>query len=83
MIFRQTNPTPFNQIFTAMPDDLIYLLTKFLSLDPLKRGTCTEALKHSFFSNEPYPCDDSELLLLKRSSEDLSPQQFKRRKLED
>lgn len=36
-------------IFTAAPDDLLDLLSALFSLDPIKRPTCKEALKMSYF----------------------------------
>lgn len=36
------------------------LIDKLLTYDPKKRPTAAEALKHSYFSSEPLPCQPSE-----------------------
>lgn len=48
-------------VFTAASDDLIELIAKCLTLDPLKRWNTTEALKSIYFQSIPYACDDNEL----------------------
>lgn len=53
--FKHTPGTPLPHIFTAAGDDVLLLLEKLLSIDPLKRCTCTEALKLPYFSNKPAP----------------------------
>uniref|UniRef100_A0A914VIF1 Cyclin-dependent kinase 7 n=1 Tax=Plectus sambesii TaxID=2011161 RepID=A0A914VIF1_9BILA len=54
---------PLKHVFTAAGDDLIQFLASCLAYDPMKRYTCTEALKSAYFIREPYPCEDSELPL--------------------
>lgn len=40
----------------TIPDDAIDLLSGMLDLNPRTRLSCTQALKHPFFTNEPLPC---------------------------
>ncbi|XP_077285761.1 cyclin-dependent kinase 7 [Arctopsyche grandis] len=61
--FMQFTPTPFKHIFTAAPDDLLDLLNSLLSLCPLNRCTCTQALKMPYFSNKPAPTIGNKLPL--------------------
>ncbi|XP_022650703.1 cyclin-dependent kinase 7-like [Varroa jacobsoni] len=61
--FKTFPATPFEVIFTAAGDDLLELLHKLLAMDPLQRCTCTEALKMSYFSNKPHPCEPIDLPL--------------------
>jgi serine/threonine protein kinase len=51
----------FNTIFTAASSALIHLISSCLHLNPNKRCTATQALKSTYFQEEPYACDDSEL----------------------
>lgn len=53
--FKDMPGIPFKEIFSAVSDDLLRLLTWSLVLDPAKRCTATQALKTSFFSNQPPP----------------------------
>jgi len=53
--FKHQNGTPLADIFTAAGDDLLDLLTKLVTLYPMKRIDSTAALKHSYFSNRPAP----------------------------
>jgi len=46
---------PLRGIFTAAGDDLLLLLERLLSLNPLTRCTAGEALQMSYFTNKPYP----------------------------
>lgn len=50
-----------NSVFTAASDDLIELIAKCFTFDPLKRWNTTEALKSIYFRSLPYACDDEEL----------------------
>lgn len=61
--FKPMPAIPFRDIFTASSDDLIEVLEKMLALNPLKRCTCKEALKMSYFSNRPAPTPCSQLPL--------------------
>ena len=48
--------TPLSDIFTAASPDLIELMTRLLSLDPMQRSKCSEALKMDYFGkNKPAP----------------------------
>jgi len=64
--FREYQATPLHDIFTAAGPDLLELLGKCLALAPLKRCTCTQALKMAYFKNKPYP-SPGELLPLPES----------------
>lgn len=59
--FKPMPAIPFRDIFTAAGDDLIQVLEKMLALNPLKRCTCKEALKMSYFSNRPAPTPCTQL----------------------
>lgn len=61
--FRPFAGTPFKHIFTAASDDLLELIEHLLSLYPLTRCSCEEALKMSYFSNKPHPSPGSQLPL--------------------
>lgn len=61
--FKPFQSIPINSIFTAATDDLLETLSKMLSLNPLERCTCTEALKMPYFSNKPTPSAGSKLPL--------------------
>ncbi|XP_054160443.1 cyclin-dependent kinase 7-like [Oppia nitens] len=53
--FKYQPGTPLREIFTAVKDDLIEVLSSMLTLNPLKRCTCTQALQMAYFSNNPTP----------------------------
>ncbi|XP_026463823.1 cyclin-dependent kinase 7 isoform X1 [Ctenocephalides felis] len=61
--FKTFVPTPLRHIFSAAGDDLLDLISKLLSMYPIKRGNCTEILKMSYFSNKPAPTIGSKLPL--------------------
>ena len=61
--FKEYIATPFQDIFTAASADLLQLLSKTLALDPMKRCTCTQALKLPYFRNKPAPSSGSSLPL--------------------
>ncbi|CAL2030858.1 hypothetical protein CAEBREN_18169 [Caenorhabditis brenneri] len=61
---RADNETPgLNFIFSAAPQDLIDLLIKMWTFDPVKRVNCTQALQAEYFRSQPYCCLDEELPL--------------------
>lgn len=53
--FKHYPPQPLNQIFSAAMDDLLMLLQSMFEINPNNRGTSTECLKMSYFSNKPNP----------------------------
>jgi len=53
--FKHITGTPLADIFTAAGNDLLELLTKLLTLCPLKRCDSSTALKMAYFSNKPAP----------------------------
>jgi len=53
--FKPQAAVPLHEIFTAAGDDLLQLLSIMLSLDPLKRQTCSQILKLPYISNRPAP----------------------------
>jgi len=61
--FKHQTGTRLRDIFTAAGDDLLDLLTSLLTLCPLKRANCTEALKMPYFFNKPYPSNEQNLPL--------------------
>uniref|UniRef100_A0A915HR51 Protein kinase domain-containing protein n=1 Tax=Romanomermis culicivorax TaxID=13658 RepID=A0A915HR51_ROMCU len=59
--FKPCTGVPLKHIFIAADDDLIDLLYKCLTYNPLKRVTCQQALKMNYFSKRPYPCENDDL----------------------
>ncbi len=59
--FKYQSGTPLKEIFTAVKDDLIDLLSSMLALNPLKRCTSSQALQMPYFSNIPAPTPSSQL----------------------
>lgn len=53
--FKSYPATPLSDIFTAAGADLIELMSKLLSLDPMQRCKCAAALKLPYFTNKPAP----------------------------
>ncbi|ESO02671.1 hypothetical protein HELRODRAFT_94730 [Helobdella robusta] len=53
--FKYTPATPFSEIFSAAPDDLLQLMSQLLSLNPCFRCTCSQALQMPYFTNKPLP----------------------------
>lgn len=53
--FKPLEAVPLKSVFSAACDDGIDLLEKMLSLDPLRRITCLNSLKHDYFRNKPRP----------------------------
>lgn len=50
-----SNGVPFTEIFTAVNQEGIDLLSSLLKLCPAKRCDCTKALKMPYFHKPPYP----------------------------
>jgi cyclin-dependent kinase 12/13 len=50
-------PRTIRDHFNSAPPLALDLLERFLTLDPAKRITANEALKHSYFHTDPLPCD--------------------------
>ncbi|KAK2718951.1 hypothetical protein QYM36_006082 [Artemia franciscana] len=61
--FTEVSPVPLASIFSAAPDDQLYILSKFLSVNPSNRCTALEALKMPYFSNQPAPTPGDQLPL--------------------
>uniref|UniRef100_A0A2P2I2K8 Cyclin-dependent kinase 7 n=1 Tax=Hirondellea gigas TaxID=1518452 RepID=A0A2P2I2K8_9CRUS len=55
VVFKPLEGSAMTDLFPAAKDDLIALLEGLLSINPLKRVTCTQALKMPYFSNGPAP----------------------------
>lgn len=63
MQFKVFPGTPLQHIFTAASDELLALLESCLSMNPMKRCTCAEALKMPYFRMPPAPTQGSKLPL--------------------
>ncbi|XP_063221761.1 cyclin-dependent kinase 7 isoform X2 [Bacillus rossius redtenbacheri] len=61
--FKMFPGTPLRHIFTAASDDLLDMIASMLSIMPLDRCTCQQALEMPYFSNKPYPTPGSQLPL--------------------
>ena len=62
MDFTKTEPTPIPDLFPMMSPEGQNLIDWCLQLDPNQRPSAQEALKHPYFTTEePAPCDPSEL----------------------
>ncbi|OTF73533.1 hypothetical protein BLA29_000823, partial [Euroglyphus maynei] len=53
--FKESEPVPFENIFSAIKEDLIQVLKSMLTLDPTRRCTCSQALQMAYFHNDPPP----------------------------
>ena len=51
----------FQDIFIAASPDLLVFLESLLLLDPNRRLTAKQALKHEYFATKPYPSPGSAL----------------------
>jgi cyclin-dependent kinase 7 len=63
LIWDHCIPVPFDEIFTAAPDDALSLLGCILTLNPEQRFTATECLSHRYFTNDPSPTTKGRLEL--------------------
>uniref|UniRef100_A0A0K2UMR7 Cyclindependent kinase 7like [Bombus impatiens] n=2 Tax=Lepeophtheirus salmonis TaxID=72036 RepID=A0A0K2UMR7_LEPSM len=84
--FKAYPATPFTDIFTAASDDLITILERMMSLDPLKRYTCKEALLSDYFKKPPAPSNGKNLPLpssMKKKDQELMNRGSKRKILEN
>lgn len=63
MQFKVFPGTPFQHIFTAASDELLAMLDSCLSMNPMKRCTCSEALKMPYFRLPPAPTPGAKLPL--------------------
>lgn len=61
--FELTAPPPFELTFLGLPADAIDLLKHLLVLNPNKRLSAADALKHPYFSNNPKPTVPANLVL--------------------
>lgn len=61
--FKPLPPRPLHTIFLAASDDLLDLLGHMLALNPRKRMTTGQLLKHRYFSSRPFPTDPANLPL--------------------
>lgn len=59
--FKEHKSVPLRSVFTGACNEGLNLLERMLSLDPLKRITCLNALKHDYFKNEPRPTPPEKL----------------------
>lgn len=59
--YKESVPIDFATIFTGCSEDALDLLKKMLMLDPKKRITCLNALKHEYFTNMPRPTEPEKL----------------------
>eukprot|EP00250_Pteridium_aquilinum_P005580 c15652_g2_i1 orf=225-2261(-) len=62
-IFRPQQPYKrcIAETFKNFPSSSLDLLDKLLAIEPLDRGTASEALENKFFTTLPYACDPSSL----------------------
>lgn len=63
LIWDETSPIPFDEIFTAAPKDAISLLRSIMVLDPNMRMSAAQCLSHPYFSNDPPPTPKQKLVL--------------------
>lgn len=60
-LFSQGDVITIKKYFAGFSEEGIDLLEKMLALNPNKRISASEALKHPFFSVEPLPCTNEEI----------------------
>mmetsp|Transcript_18291 Transcript_18291/g.50914 ORF Transcript_18291/g.50914 Transcript_18291/m.50914 type:complete len:124 (-) Transcript_18291:570-941(-) len=63
--FKEMEPTPLAPRFPAASAAAIDFLGSLINLDPMKRPTAEEALKHTFFEQAPTPASHKELVVLR------------------
>jgi len=61
--FKPMPSQPLRNIFSAAGEDLLDLITSFLTVNPLARCTCEQALQMPYFSNKPAPTPGPQLPL--------------------
>lgn len=82
--FKSCSPVPLKNIFIAAGDDLLDVLEGLLSLNPLARKSCTDALNMPYFGNKPAPTINSKLPLPQniKKQKDLEKPSLKRKLLD-
>mmetsp|Transcript_10990 Transcript_10990/g.22409 ORF Transcript_10990/g.22409 Transcript_10990/m.22409 type:complete len:94 (-) Transcript_10990:228-509(-) len=63
LIWEDCPPIPFDEIFTAAPNDALSLLRSIMVLDPNKRFSAEQCLSHPYFTNDPPPTPKEKLAL--------------------
>ena len=63
IVWDDTSPIPFDEIFTAAPKDAISLLRSIMVLDPNMRLSASQCLSHPYFSNDPRPTPKENLVM--------------------
>ncbi|KAF1335979.1 Cmgc/cdk protein kinase, partial [Globisporangium splendens] len=61
--FKDTHPKPLSEQFPSLSSVGVDLMSQMLQLDPRKRISVQNALKHAFFQEEPLQVDPSELVI--------------------
>ena len=79
--FSATKASPLKQIFPQASDDAIDLLSRMVAIDPRRRMSAADALKHRYFRNDPAPTAVGQLPR-PHPREDVEKQQGGKRKSE-
>ncbi|CAG2163575.1 unnamed protein product [Oppiella nova] len=77
VVFNYQPGTPLREIFIAVKDDLIDLLSLMLALNPLKRCTCGQGLQMPYFSNSPAPTPSTQLPRPQANANTFDPEMYK------